>query len=47
MLLGSTNALVAGLVPVTPIRDGIASTIELLVREQRDAGRLVPELHGL
>jgi len=31
---------------VTPIRDGIAATIELLVRE-RDAGRLVPELHGL
>jgi UDP-glucuronate 4-epimerase len=35
-----------GPVPVTSIRNGIAATIDLLVR-QREAGRLVPELHGL
>jgi nucleoside-diphosphate-sugar epimerase len=35
-----------GPVPVTSIRDGIAETIALLVR-QRDAGALVPERHGL
>ena len=43
----SDAALAAlGPVPVTPIRDGIAATIDLLVR-QRDSGKLVPELHGL
>ena len=35
-----------GPVPVTSIRDGIAETIALLVR-QRDSGGLVPERHGL
>ena len=43
----SDAALAAlGPVPVTSIHDGIAATIELLVR-QRDRGELVPELHGL
>lgn len=43
----SDDALAAlGAVPMTSIRDGIAATIELLVR-QRDSGTLVPELHGL
>jgi nucleoside-diphosphate-sugar epimerase len=43
----SDAALAAlGPVPVTSLRDGVAETIRLITR-QRDAGALVPELHGL
>jgi hypothetical protein len=41
------DALAAiGPVPVTPIGDGIAQTIEL-ISQMRDEGRLVPEEQGL